>query len=318
MLVSRLILVAVLALSGMAGFLESKLLAQPLTAPVNVVPDCLIFYDFAADASSASFDNRFIGCKTWYVAYTSTGFPALTLTLEDAPDNSGLPGAFVAFAGTLIEGVNPNVAVTNASTIMYGYYPWVRVTLTGSVAGAGRRLRGTFYGYRQTPVATVILPPAVTVTANQGAPNTDPNRWPFYLSDGVNPQGTATNPLSSSSYLWDGINWVVQPACNSRAPITIAGAGTIQLVGGQAALKIRVCHVSMSFSGATDVTLVEGTGINCAGTPANITGAYTNILGLALDLGDRNLVSSTPAFSICATVSAAVTGGGFIVYTKSN
>ena len=134
----NLFLTAIAALVLVAGGLESKLQGQPLTTPVMVSPDCLIFYDFTANASSASFDNRFVGCKTWYVAYTSTGFPALTLTFEAAPDNNGVPGAWVAFAGTVLEGVNPNVALTQASTVMYGYYPWVRVTLTGARDDPGK------------------------------------------------------------------------------------------------------------------------------------------------------------------------------------
>jgi len=349
---------------------SASILAQPLTTPVNVTPDCLLFFDFTANASSASFDNRFIGCKTWYVAYTTTGFPALTLTFQDAPDTNGAPGAFIPFAGTVIEGVNPNVALTQASTIMYGYYPWHRITLTGAVAGVGRRIRGTFYGYRQTPVATIIFPAGATVTANQGTANTAVNRWPFYLSDGANPQGvvanplfgrlsdgaaaqgvvanplfarlsdgaaaqgtqanplfgrlsdganpfgTATNPIAESPYLWNGTTWVVQPVCNQRAVVTIAGAGTTELVPLTAAQSIRVCHVSMSFSGATNLTFVEGTGAACVVGTAALSGAYTNVLAVALDLGDRTQFQGTAANALCATVSAAVTGGGIVTYAK--
>lgn len=350
MRVLKIILVALLAL----GFLESKkLAAQPLTAPVQITPDCgPIFFDFSANASSAQFDNRFIGCKTWYVAYTSTGFPALTLTFQSAPDASGIPGAWAAFAGTVVEGVNPNVALTQASTIMYGYFPWQRITLGGAVAGVGRRIRGTFYGYRQTPVATVILPAAVTVTADQGAPNTDANRWPVYLSDGAaaqgvvgnpfftrlsdgaaaqgtqtnplfgrlsdgtNPIGTATNPLAEHPYLWNGTAWVLQPVCNLSAVITIAGAGTLEIVALTPAQRIRVCHLSVAYSEATNMTVVEGTGVNCAGAPANLTGAYTNILGVALDLGDRSQLQTTAANALCITTSAGVTGGGVVTYAK--
>ncbi len=364
-------LLLVLLLCG-TGFLESKLSAQPLTTPVNVIPDCLVYFDFTANASSAQFDNRFIGCKTWYVAYTSTGFPALTLTFESAPDNNGAPGAWVAFAGAVLEGVNPNVALTEGSTIMYGYYPWQRLTLTGAVAGAGRRIRGTFYGYRQTPVATVVFGPGATVTADQGAPNTAGNRWPVYLSDGANPwglvanpfftrlsdgaaaQGTQTNPLFGRlsdganpfgtqtnplfSRLTDGTNpfgtntnpiasgqeyyngatavWTPVPACTSRAVITLAGAGTAEIVALSGAMQIRVCHLSLALSGASNITVVQGTGVNCATGPTNVTGAYQNILGLALDFEGRSLVALGAGQALCITNSAAVTGGGFLTYSQ--
>ncbi len=333
----NLLLILVLALLLPAGFLESKLGAQPLTTPVNLIPDCNIYFDFTANGSSAQFDNRFIGCKTWYVAYTSTGFPALTLTFESAPDASGAPGAWVAFAGAVVEGVNPNVALTQASTIMYGYYPWQRLTLSGAVAGAGRRIRGTFYGYRQTPVPTVILSGLSTVTANQGAPAVQANRWPMFLSDGVNaqgvqanplftrlsdgtnPVGTTANPLSAGQELYNGVAgaWTPTPACLQRAAITIAGAGTLEIVPLGAGTTVRICHLSLAMAGATNITLVEGTGVNCAGGPANISGAYTNILGLALDFEGRSIVTTSAASqAVCVTNSAAVTGGGFVTYTR--
>jgi len=292
MRVRNLILVLVLAMSS--RFLDSKLAAQPLTAPVNVIPDCLIYFDFTDNGSSAQFDNRFLGCKTWYVAYTNTGFPALTLTFQDAPDNAGVPGAWVAFAGTVVEGVNPNVALTQASTIMYGYYPWQRITLTGAVAGAGRRIRGTFYGYRQTPVATVILPAAITVTANQGTANTAVNRWPVYLSDGTNPVDC---PLSAAIEL---------------AP---AGVGNNQIVALTAGQSIRVCTISLASGGATDVGLVQGTGANCAVGTAAVSGTYRNVLSMALPFGVQPLRLGVGT-ALCLSSSAAVNIGGLVTYAK--
>ena len=198
--------------------------AQPLLTQVQRVPECgPVYFDFTDNGSSAQFDNRFLGCKTWHVSYTSTGFPAVTLTVESASDNGGVPGVWGA-AGAVVEGVNPNVAVTEASTVLYGYAPWYRVTLSGAAAGAGNRLRGVLYGYRQMPLATVVLPPgAMTATADQGAPNTDANRWPVYLSDGANPVGTAANPF------------VVQGPAASGSAVS----GNPVLIGGSDGTRVR-------------------------------------------------------------------------------
>jgi len=292
MRVANFILAILLVLA--LGFLQCKNMeAQPLTTPVNVTPDCLVFFDFTANASSASFDNRFIGCKTWYVAYTSTGFPALTLTFQSAPDASGAPGAWVAFGGAVVEGVNPNVNVAQASTIMYGYYPWQRITLTGAVAGAGRRIRGTFYGYRQTPVASIIFPPAATVTADQGTAAAAAGRWPVYLSDGTNPVDC---PLSA--------------AFNFAPASIIASNVVLPVIPG---LSIHVCSLSLSNSGASDITLVQGTGVACAGTPAPISGAYRNVLSMLLPFGVQPLRLTT-AWGLCINASAAVNIGGLVTY----
>jgi hypothetical protein len=320
-LVHAAALVALGFLSGMAVW------GQPLTTPVNVTPDCgPIFFDLTANASSASFDNRFIGCKTWYIAYTSTGFPALILTFESDTDTTGVPtpGAWVPFAGAVLEGVNPNVAVNQENTVFYGYYPWIRATLTGATAGAGRRLRGTFYGYRQIPVSLVVLPAALTVTADQGAPNTDANRWPVYFSDGANPQGTQTNPLFAR--LSDGTNpfgtstnpiYAIQGSlCTSKAVVTLSAAGATQVIAASLGKTIRICHVSLSAASPVNVQLIEGTGGACAAGTASLTGNYLSVLGMVLPF-ESNPLTGSASQALCVSLGAAVTAGGVITYVQN-
>lgn len=277
MRVSNVVLAIVLALAGMAGFLDSKLGAQPLTSPVNVIPDCLLYFDFLANGSSPAtggFDNRFIGCKTWYVAYTSTGFPALTLTLESAPDNLGVPGAWAAFPGAVVEGVNPNVALTQASTITYGYYPWQRITLSGAAAAAGRRIRGTFYGYRQA---------------------------------GANTSGTVAIPTITA----------LSTSCTLSAAIELAPAviGVQQIVALTAGQTIRVCGITLANSATADIRLVQGTGANCVTGPANVTGTLRNVLSW-VDAWQSNPLTLASAQALCLSSSAAVNIGGVILYGK--
>lgn len=315
MRVSKIVVLVVALLAG-SWFCESqKLMAQPLTTPVNLAPDCLVFFDFTVVGNSAQFDNRFIGCDSWTVDYTNTGFAAVQVLFQSSPDNNGVPGGFVAYAGAIVTGVNPGVNVAQNSTLFKGFMPWLRVRLDVTAGGPGR-VRGTFFGYRSSPTAYTILSGASTVTANQGTPAVQANRWPMFLSDGVNPQGTAANPFIQSPYLWNGTGWDFQPMCSQSTPFTIAGAGTVELVALTAAQRIRVCHVSFSVSGATNATFIEGTGAACAGAPTNLSGAYTNILGLALDLGDRTQFQTTAANGFCLTISAAVTGGGLVTYAK--
>ena len=308
------VLVAILV----AGRLESKLQAQPLTTPVNVTPDCLVFFDLtAAPTNSASFDNRFIGCDSWTVSYTNTGFATLSLIFQSSPDSSGSPGGFVNFAGGIVAGVNPNVSITQESTLFKGYYPWLRVRLDATTGGPGR-VRGTFFGWRSSPTAYAILSGLSTVTANQGTAAAVGGRWPVYLSDGANPVGTNANPIAAGQELYNGATglWTPTPACTSHAAITIAGAGTTQIVALSGATQIRVCHFSLGMAGATNITLVQGTGANCATGPADITGAYQSILDLALDFEGRSIVTAGAGQALCVTNSAAVAGGGFVTYSR--
>jgi hypothetical protein len=287
------------------------------------------------------------------VSYTNTGFTALSLAFQNAPDVSGVAGTFVAFAGAIVSGVNPNVNTFQNSSNFKGYYPWLRVQLA-TVTGSGR-VRGVMYGYRAQPVNYVLATVTIAaITANQGAANTAVNRWPVYLSDGANAQGvvgnpffsrlsdgaatqgtqtnplfarlsdgtnpfgTNANPISAGQELYNGPTGIYTPlpACLSRAAITLAGAGTTEIIALSGALSIRICHLSLGLSGATNITIVQGTGANCVTGPADITGAYQNILGLALDFEGRSIVTAAAGQAVCITNSAAVTGGGFVTYTQ--
>ena len=194
------------------------------------------------------------------------------------------------------------------------------------------------YGYRAQPINYVLASVVITsVTADQGAPNTAVNRWPFYLSDGATAQGTQTNPLfgrlsdgtnpigtngnplAAGQELYNGATglWTPTPACTSHAPITVTGAGTSVIVAASGATQIRVCHVSLALTGASNITLMQGTGAACAGgSTANLTGAYQNILGLALDFEGRSLVTLSASQGMCIVNSAAVNGGGFVTYSQ--
>ncbi len=116
--------------------------------------DCVVSFSLSSASSSFQLNNRTRGCANWGITYTSSGFTALTLALQSAPDSSGVPGAWVTFAGTLLSGSNPSTTITQASASLSGYFPWLRANLSG-LTGAGT-VTGIFYGYRIQPQATTI------------------------------------------------------------------------------------------------------------------------------------------------------------------
>ncbi len=120
------------------------------TGPVSIRPDCFQFFTFTATGNSNTFDNRSAGCPYFAVAYSSSGFTVESLVVQVAPDNNGVPGAWVTY--TANSGINPNTAITQAFSTFSGYFPWVRVQLT-SVTGAGS-ISGILYGWR-TPAAII-------------------------------------------------------------------------------------------------------------------------------------------------------------------
>ena len=137
-------------------------------------PDCQVFFTLTASGNGTRIDNRYTGCTFWSVSFNNTGFSALTLAVQSAPNSSGVPGTFVTFAGTTVSGSNPSTSTTSASWIGTGYYPFVRVNLSGTT-GSGT-VSGNLYGWRQRPSTstssggcadpcTVVQPTAANLNA---------------------------------------------------------------------------------------------------------------------------------------------------------
>src|SRR6185369_5318321 len=109
--------------------------------PVTPITKCIVPFTFTTTGSffpsSAGFDNRQMGCVNWNITYSNFNFSAVSLVVQSAPMGSNTTaGSFVTFAGTVVTGINPNTATTQAQTTFTGYYPWIRVTAT--LTGTGR------------------------------------------------------------------------------------------------------------------------------------------------------------------------------------
>ena len=105
-------------------------------------------------------------------------------------------------------------------------------------------------------------------------------------------------------------------ACTQSRAFNLAGASTTEIIPLVAGQTIRVCHISFSLSAADDVTLVQGTGAACAGTPANLSGLYDNTTGLNLNFGPGAAIRTTASFAVCVTVAGAATGGGVVSFAR--
>ena len=80
---------------------------------VPVAPDCQLFFSFSTAATSANFDNRYQGCVTWTVQYTSSGFTGLTLAFQSAA-GAVTPGRL----NTLISSATTTDVVTAPAAMM--------------------------------------------------------------------------------------------------------------------------------------------------------------------------------------------------------
>jgi len=127
-----------------------------LFAQTTIRPDCSIPFTFTGSGQSTAnltCGHNTQGIVNWVVVYFNTGFSAISLVVQSAPDASGSPGSWATFAGAVLtslqypgsSGVNPNTATTSAFTGFAGYFPWNRITLS-SVTGSGK-VTGSLYGF---------------------------------------------------------------------------------------------------------------------------------------------------------------------------
>jgi len=107
--------------------------------------------------------------------------------------------------------------------------------------------------------------------------------------------------------------------CSEQAVIqfTAGGAGATRIVtaagGGK---QVLICHISVSSTAAVDLTIQNGTGTNCGTGTASLTGAYENIVTIALDFGYWAALRVPANNDVCLSVDAASTVGGVIVYAE--
>jgi hypothetical protein len=295
-------------------------------------PNCQIFLHFTAlnqsvpTAPNAGLDNRTTGCTTWNMAINVTGFTSVTVALQSAPDNNGVPGAFVTYANATIisaapHNANPIVTGTQDFVWIVGYNPWVRARLT-AVTGSGT-VNGGAFGWNIPSAGAaatasqnvVIVGPLgqalmaasipVTIASNQSALSVQGG-----AAVGAAPVG---NPVPPG--LIDGSGNIITPDyCTKTATFGFtAASGSVQMVAVSGSTTIRVCHVSFSGDTVTNLKIVNGTGATCT-SPANETGTYQQVLGFAFDWSSPLI--TTAAKTICLNSSASVTGGGTIIYSQ--
>jgi len=113
----------------------------------QIRPDCDIPFVFTAAGQRSQLTGcaqNLQGVVFWHLTYQSIVFSPLSMVVETAPDNNGVPGSWSTF--TPASGSNPATSTTGvlADASFFGYAPWVSVYLT-SATGAGT-ITGHLYG----------------------------------------------------------------------------------------------------------------------------------------------------------------------------
>lgn len=312
---------------------------------VRVDPDCPVNgagFAFTAGGQSGPgpsgfIDNRATGCSNWTLTYEQVGAGALSIVLQSAPDNGGVPGTWVTFAGgTIQQGSNPNTGTPYGIIQIQGYAPFVRVhsnsqsaNLIGfvfgsrSAAGAGTGVSSPCPGTTASPcdvqgitavgAATNALPIAIMLV--------DSNTKAQYLGTA---QATGDNDAGfefpgAAPMFFNGINYNRGFVSTNQVRINVS-AGTAQKIVAQVSAKTTsITHISFAMDAAADASIVQGTTITtpCDTTRVVLAGPYKSVTALALDFSPASaLRDSAVNLDTCLIFSGSVTAGGVAMYAQ--
>lgn len=100
---------------------------------------CSINGSFSSATNGSTKDNRLNStgaCINWRLTYQSTGFSALSISIQGAPDSSGTAGTFADVSSTyVVQGSNPSTLLQGEVAIAQ-FFPWMRVKVN-STTGSG-------------------------------------------------------------------------------------------------------------------------------------------------------------------------------------
>jgi hypothetical protein len=292
--------------------MKKLILLLPFVLPLfgqqtKVSPDCPIgpgIVSFSGTGNSIAFDNRpssansGIPCTNWSLVWSAeAAVTSLTIKIEAAPDSNGIPGTFSAIAsGSTFPSGKVNISTST------GYYPWIRVSVTA--VGSAGAITGVLNGWRDNAASIsggggggsgctapcVVIGPAAVGSPSGGAP--------------VQIAGT------------DSADNIITPTfCNASAPISVTSSGLTQILALSGTTQIRICNISVGFASGVDFQLETGTGSNCAGSTAALTGVYKGIVTIALDFNSGTL-NGPAGTALCVNLGASVTGGGVLNYAR--
>jgi hypothetical protein len=296
-------------------------------------PDCIIAFNFTATgvSSASGFDNRFIGCSGWSIQYSNYNFSPVSVVLQSAPNNNGVPGTWVTFLGQSIcnGGSNPSTSTTVSAAWLSGYNPFVRVSATLTGTGV---VSGVAYGWKDPALVCAAVTATFTPSGTQNV-NLVQVAGVSVVTGGVggsqgvgglaaagaavagNPNlvggsdGTDVRDLSTDT---QG-NLNSRSMCNQQALFNLSGSGNTQIVAGTASEQIRVCTIAFSTATPEDVKLTSGTASNCGSSTADVTGLFKSVNAIALDMGGA--LTAPSGASLCINQSAAQALGGVITYS---
>jgi hypothetical protein len=122
---------------------------------------------------------------------------------------------------------------------------------------------------------------------------------------GVNTPTTFGSPIFQQNLpsVFNGTTWDRQFVCAHQALVTLADATLTALVTVSGATVVRVCSAHFSTSGAAEtVSLIQGTGVACAGAPVTID-AFLGVTAFTQDYSPAAALRTAASNGLCVQQS---------------
>ena len=299
----RRLLVAILLMAGWSSLVQAQQVSLP--------PDCVVPFSFTAAGSTPAFDDRGAGCTIWELRYQSSGFSAISIQFDQAPDANGVAGSWVIWP-TLYSGSLPLTDAAFSSIDGYGYAPWVRVTLNSKTGTTGRTY-GNLVGWRAASVGvdsrTGGLPVTATIgtaTINTATLATSSNQTSGAQKTQIVDAGGAVLTTSAAGATRPAD--VIIRDTSGNAITTFGITGAVVLGTGTNSVGTvnvgNVPHVIVDSGGGSNAS-VSATG---SAVPASATYVMGDVAGTGRGLTATNTAGSTYALDV-NIVAGGGTGG---------
>lgn len=246
--------------------MKKLLLAIFSSLPLLAQVPCNISGNFTATGDSIILDNRNNGCYQWRVAYTSTGFSGISISLQTATTSTG---SFADFAGATVvtDGANPSTSTSGAIIGIHANGAFIKLHLatatgTGKVIYQvwGANLTSNIAGLTGTGSGVTSVTASAPLTSSGGA---TPNISASYQGNGAKIQASTGTTTTNDCVKFDANGNTVDAgaACGSSS----GGFTTQTDVTGSRA-------VNAIFQNTTGKMLQV---IVVANNPLGVTGNYT-------------------------------------------
>lgn len=160
-------------------------------------------------------------------------------------------------------------------------------------------------------------------TDTTGRPINDPLGAATAQADGTS--NTPTIPFVNGvaaflpvlNKLFNGATWDRQLACPNTVIVDDSTMGNVQIIALSGTTQVRICKMTLTTAAGVAVQLTQGTGSNCAGATANLSGLYQAVTAIAEDfIADQSPLVGIAGNAVCLNLGAGTRTTGQVSYAQ--